>query len=106
MDLETIEYNGYQIPIAISFCYSKYNKIYTIFKIIDHSLINQALNNSMKKQDIIDQAVNKLFLDFYTELSHLKRRNWIILRNWLIINMLYRLLIFYRILIIKYDYTK
>nr|YP_010759074.1 DNA polymerase [Hericium alpestre]WEX31988.1 DNA polymerase [Hericium alpestre] len=97
MDLETIDFNGYQIPIAISFCYSKYNKIYTIFKLIDHNLINQALNieddfskidndeefelkldNSRKKSDIIDQAVNKLFLEFYTELSHLKRRNWII----------------------------
>nr|YP_010462017.1 DNA polymerase [Hericium erinaceus]UUF93971.1 DNA polymerase [Hericium erinaceus] len=97
MDLETIDFNGYQIPIAISFCYSKYNKIYTIFKIIDHNLINQALNieddfskidndeefelkldNSRKKSDIIDQAVNKLFLEFYTEVSSLKRKNWTI----------------------------
>nr|YP_010462023.1 DNA polymerase [Hericium erinaceus]UUF93977.1 DNA polymerase [Hericium erinaceus] len=106
MDLETIEFNGYQIPIAISFSYSNYNKINTIFKLIDHNLINQPLNinddfpevdnindlsdqelsqelnqvldNSINKSDIIDQAVNKMFLDFYTELSSLKRKNWII----------------------------
>nr|YP_009348157.1 hypothetical protein [Hericium coralloides]APX41110.1 hypothetical protein [Hericium coralloides] len=102
MDLETMEFRGFQIPIAISFTYSSYNKIKTIFKIIDSSLfqsikeldikldetlatpnididnLEQEIEKSIDNGYIIDKAVNQLFIDFYTELSLLKRKDWII----------------------------
>jgi hypothetical protein len=39
LDLETIELNGNQIPISISFSYIFNDEIITIFELIDHKLL-------------------------------------------------------------------
>jgi len=69
MDIETIDINGNQTPIAISFAYTLRAKIKTIFNLIDPQLL---IKNP-------DEAVNHLWQSFYKELlSQDKRSKFII----------------------------
>lgn len=54
IDIETIEFNNIQTPVAITFSYNVNNEIFTLFKLIDHGLL---LKDSNK-------AVKLLWLDF------------------------------------------
>jgi DNA polymerase family B len=62
IDIETIEFNNIQIPVAISFAYNINEKIFTIFKLIDYNLL---LKDS-------DKAIKLLWLNFIDELNELK----------------------------------
>lgn len=68
VDIETIEFNNIQIPVAITFSYNINNKIFTMFKLINYNLL---LNDS-------DKAVKLLWLDFMNELNNLKLNKIII----------------------------
>lgn len=68
IDIETIDFNGNQIPISISFSYNVNDKTFTIFKLIDSDLL------------IIDsnKAVKLLWLNFMEELNSLNLNKCII----------------------------
>ena len=68
IDIETIDFNGNQLPISISFSYNAHDKIFTIFKLIDSDLL------------IIDsnKAVKLLWLNFMEELNSLNLNKCII----------------------------
>jgi len=68
IDIETIEFNYIQIPVAITFSYNINKKIFTIFKLINSDLL---LKDS-------DKAVKLLWLDFMNELNNLKLNKIII----------------------------
>jgi DNA polymerase type B, organellar and viral len=68
IDIETIEFNNIQIPIAISFSYNINEKIFTIFKLIDYNLL---LKDS-------DKAIKLLRLNFMDELNELKLHKCVI----------------------------
>lgn len=54
MDIETIQYNGFQTPIAISSCGPNGSKIF----IIDHILL----------QKDVDKALNNLWVQYFNYL--------------------------------------
>nr|YP_010192429.1 hypothetical protein LK379_mgp23 [Amanita sinensis]QZN08166.1 hypothetical protein [Amanita sinensis] len=62
MDLETIEFNGNQIPISISFSYLANNEVITIFELIDYNLL---LNNP-------NETVKSLWLTFMNKINDLR----------------------------------
>ena len=68
IDIETIEFNYIQIPVAITFSYNINNEIFTLFKLINYDLL---LKDS-------DKAVKLLWLDFMNELNNLKLNKIII----------------------------
>lgn len=68
IDIETIDFNGNQLPISISFSYNMNDKIFTIFKLIDYDLL---IINS-------DRAVKILWLNFMEELNSLNLHKCII----------------------------
>lgn len=69
MDLETIELNKIQIPVAISFAYfDNNNQIKTIFKLIDKELL---LIN-------FTTALQNMWMDFFTDISKLNYKQYII----------------------------
>jgi len=68
IDIETIEFNSIQIPIAISFSYNINEKIFTILKLIDYKLL---LKDS-------DKAIKLLWLNFMNELNELKLHKCVI----------------------------
>ena len=68
LDLETIELNGNQIPISISFSYIFNDEIITIFELIDHKLL---LINPK-------EAVKLLWLNFMNRLSKLNLHKCVI----------------------------
>lgn len=59
MDVETMQFDGLQKPVAISFSYKVRNKIYSFVTLIDKELVK------------IDReaAIRKLWTNFYTELE-------------------------------------
>jgi hypothetical protein len=61
LDLETIEFNGNQLPISISFSYISDCEIITIFELIDYKLL---LKSS-------DEAVKLLWLTFISKLNEM-----------------------------------
>jgi hypothetical protein len=64
MDIETINLNNNQIPIAITFSYYDINNnLQTIFKLIDYNLINRIEDST------IHNLINKLWIDLFDELS-------------------------------------
>jgi DNA polymerase type B, organellar and viral len=68
IDLETIELNGIQTPISISFSYFLNGELITIFELIDYKLL---LENS-------EQAVKLLWLNFMNRLNDLNLHKCII----------------------------
>jgi hypothetical protein len=48
IDIETIEFNSIQIPIAISFSYNINEKIFTILKLIDYKLLLKDSDKAIK----------------------------------------------------------
>lgn len=64
MDIETMDLNNNQIPIAITFSYYDINNtLQTIFKLIDYNLINRVEDST------IQNLINKLWIDLFDELS-------------------------------------
>lgn len=64
MDIETIDFNSNQLPIAITFSYYDLNNdLQTIFKLIDYNLLNKVNNETIQK------LINKLWIELFDELS-------------------------------------
>nr|YP_009715293.1 hypothetical protein [Russula subnigricans]QGK88099.1 hypothetical protein [Russula subnigricans] len=68
IDIETIEFNNYQLPISISFSYIFNNEMFTIFKLIDYNLLLKNPN----------QAVKLLWLNFMEEINKLNLQRCVI----------------------------
>jgi hypothetical protein len=48
IDIETIEFNYVQIPVAITFSYNINNQIFTIFKLINYDLLLKDSDKAVK----------------------------------------------------------
>jgi hypothetical protein len=48
IDIETIEFNNIQIPVAITFSYNINKKIFTIFKLINSDLLLKDSDKAVK----------------------------------------------------------
>jgi hypothetical protein len=68
MDIETVEFNGIQYPICLTFAYYLNNQLITIVELIDYNLF---LNNQ-------ERAIKILWINFMDKLNNLKLKNCVI----------------------------
>jgi DNA polymerase type B, organellar and viral len=69
MDIETVEFNGIQYPICLTFAYYLNNQLITIVELIDYNLF---LNNQ-------ERAIKILWINFMDKLNNLKlKKNCVI----------------------------
>jgi DNA polymerase family B len=68
MDIETVEFNGIQYPICLTFSYYLKNQLITIIEVIDSNLF----------ENDPDSALKFLWINFMDKLNNLKLKNCVI----------------------------